>query len=711
MLTYAQLLREVPEMTDATHIGLDKVWQYLAVRGISRTTAEKCNLLVVKAQQLIAAARKTKKGNAEDSRAAIVFPHFDPTGQPIDWWSARLVELAPPELKLVTEGISFASLVEKKPLGKMFCPPVEAPHAYLPPLLDWINIPKGSKVYIHESCIKSINGALAGTYSVGLNGVWGWTSKKHNIGLVEELRSLPWKALQLEPVILFDSNINDNWDVQQAASRLAAKIYEYTGREARLLRLPKADGMVDQGFDDFCDQHTPAEIKEFLEKPTEEIAISEIELLKIQLNNEVCVVRSISRVVNQHTGTVMKRSDFTDMNYAHFQVLEVDDKGRPHQVNVPKLWLGDKKRVEVEALEYAPGERIIFNDKLNMWRGMGCEPEPGDPMPWINLLNANVEDEFVRDWITCWLAYPLQNLGAKMNSYLLLFGPSGTGKDLFLRPMQRIYGPNFVKIGNEEIRSQFSSLYAMRQFVQIDELARQFDDGPSVGQKIKRLTTDLKITVNEKNQPEFKVDNHLNMAITSNYPDCLKLDDDDRRAAVVNWRAWEEREDHRGDEAYWQNYINWCDNGGAEALYDYLLQYPLGKFNPMAWAPGTEAKQVVKEATKSMVERWVADLDADPDSVLPIISAGKALWTSKDLAIVFYGGNEDFLKKSQIDQIGVALRDAGFKRANDGKVIRDKNGKVDRYWVIRDRKDKRWADSAACSVSISAQLGTGQGKV
>lgn len=707
MLTYPQLVRDVPAMTDETHMGLDKVWQYLQVRGVNRETAERCNLLVVKAQQLIAAARKTKKGHLEDSRAAIVFPHFDAQGQPIDWWSARLVEIAPPELKLV----SFGNLVEKKPLGKMFCPPVEAPHAYLPPLLDWVGIPKGSKVYVHESCIKSINGALHGEYSVGLNGVWGWTSKKHNVGLVEELRSLPWKALKLQPIILFDSNINDNWDVQQACSRLAAKIYEYTGCKAQLLRLPKKPDGVDQGFDDFCDEHNAQEIRDFLARPTEEIAISEIELLKLQLNNEVCVVRGISRVVHQHTGVVMKRQDFTDMNYAHFEVIDIDDKGRPHRINVPKLWVADRKRVEVESLEYAPGEKVIFHDRLNMWRGMGLEPEPGDVVPWITLLNANVENEETRHWLTCWLAYPLQRLGAKMNSYLLLFGPSGTGKDLFLRPMQRIYGPNFVKIGNEEIRSQFSSLYAMKQFVQIDELARQFDDGPTVSQKIKRLTTDLKITVNEKNQPEFKVDNHLNMAVTSNYPDCLKLDDDDRRAAVINWRAWQEIEDHRGDEAYWQQYIDWCDNGGAEALYDYLLQYPLGDFNPMAWAPATEAKQTVKEATKSSIERWVKDLDEDPDSVLPLISAHKQLWTSKDLAIVFYGGNEDFLKKSQIDQIGVALRDSGFKRANDGKVIRDKNSKVDRYWIIRDRKNRKWSEPAACSTAINAALGSGSTKV
>jgi len=47
------------------------------------------------------------------------------------------------------------------------------------------------------------------------------------------------------------------------------------------------------------------------------------------------------------------------------------------------------------------------------------------------LLTNNVKDEFLRQWIIAWCAYPLQNVGAKMNSYLLVFGPSERGRICF----------------------------------------------------------------------------------------------------------------------------------------------------------------------------------------------------------------------------------------------------------------------------------------
>lgn len=700
--------------------GIDKVWGYLSTRGISRETADAVGLFVLPAMELIAAARRTPNVRS-DSRAAVVFPHYRVSDdEAIEWWSSRLVDLTSAEVKpkLVT---SFGDLVgvstSRRP-GKMFCPPNEFPHGYLVPKigpsgLDWTKLPRGSRVYIHESCIKAINGALLGKYSIGLNGVWGWSSAKHNIALIEELRDLPWKARELTPCIVFDSNVRTNWQVQSAESRLAAKLYEITGRQSLAFRTPAADGGVDQGFDDYRMRVGDALALEFLEGAGELIDISEIELLRLRLNAEVCVVRDIGRIAEQNTGYLMSRAVFTDVNYAHYTAeIPVGDGDKTKIINVPSLWLADDRRVEVQALDYMPGQPKIWpasgpERKLNLWRGMGCEPESGlsKPDPWLELLNANVEDEWLRNWIIGWFAYPLQNPGAKMNSLLLIFGPSGTGKGLFLAPFRRIYGDNAITISSENLKSTFNSVYANKQFIHADELKRVRDEGDSVNQKLKLLVTDEFMVVNTKGQPEYRVRNCANWALTSNYFDCLKLDQDDRRACVVHWSPVSETLDRRGDQEYWTKYVEWMEgtspgeySPGASALYQYLLEYDLSGFDPHAWAPETEAKLQVTESSMLPMELWMRDLWKEPRASLPLVASGRALWTAKELAVLYYGMGENDLTQGQLKAISNGLRNQGFQQAAGGAAIRahGRDGPQSRYWVITDRGRRGWDQTLTC---------------
>ena len=582
-----------------------KVWEYLIKRGINRQTAEAAGLHIMPAIELIAAARRSPNIKGADNRMAVVFPHWRlGQSEPIEWWSSRLVESADkPAVRLVA---SFGDYIDPtapvghrhKP-GKMFCPPNEPPHAYLVPdaILPWNTLKREDRVYIHESCIKALNSAVLGFHSVGLNGVQGWRSRKHDIALVEELRDLPWKALHLQPVIVFDSNTIDNWQVQEARTALAAKLYEVTGRHAVGLTPPKYEG-EDQGFDDFRVRVGDEAAYKFLDEgPFEDIEISELQRMMIELSSQVCVVRELGRIADQATGDLMSRQVFTDVNYAHY-VAEIEDGDDARNVNVPKLWLANPRRVEAQSLEYSPGMGRLVPSKygipnLNLWHGMGCEPEPGDVEPWLELLVNNIHDEDLRQWIIAWFAYPLQNPGSKLNSYLLIFGPSGMGKDRFIKPFHSIYGKNSVTIGKDTIKSSFTSLYSMRQFVQIDELARAKGDEDTVSQKVKALTTQEMVVVNRKGQPEYEIRNHANLVITSNYVDCIKLDQDDRRACVLKWMN---SLDRRGDQRYWMAYSKWADTVGPGALYAWLLEKDISWFDPTAWAMATPWKEIVKEA-------------------------------------------------------------------------------------------------------------------
>lgn len=491
--------------------------------------------------------------------------------------------------------------------------------------------------------------------------------------LIQELRDLPWKALDLQPVICFDSNAADNWDVQAAISQLAGKLYEITGQSATHLLLPKSPEGEHWGFDDFCVRHGDDAALAYLDGDGDVVEVSELKRLKVKLNSEVCVVRSLGRIAEQATGTLMTRTTFTDINYAHY-VASVDDKS----INVPRLWLADPSRVEVEALDYVPGGSVLVGDRLNLWRGMGVSPSPGDPRKWLDLLERNIPNPVLRQWVIQWMAYPLQHLGAKLHSYIHLWGPPGSGKQALFYPLRLIYGSNAIIVGKAQLLSDFNSIYSNKQFINFDELEAS-ERATMMQQKIKMLTDKDTLVVNSKGQPEYEVRNCANFISTSNYPDALKLDDDDRRACVIQFG--ERGKVH--DEAYWTEYHAWVENGGAEIVFQYLLEVDLEGFNPKGWAPMTEAKADVTEASRSPVEVWVQHLWDDPESVLPA-NQRKSLWTNGELAMFAYADDPKGVTPGKKVFLGVRMLAAGFRRTDQIKI----NGKPERYWIVRNRDDE-----------------------
>lgn len=670
MLTLRQISGAGPEITSELQSpSFPLAQKYLRDRGVTPEMMDDLGIQIRAGSEL---------GNPREDRIAVIFAHFNTSGDYIDWWSARFIDGLRPVVH------SVANLVPHR-RNKTFCPANEPPHAYLVPTKDWAALKEGDRIYIHESCLKAIAGAQCGKYSIGLNGVWGWGSKKHSVGLVEEIRQLPWKDLKLQPVIVFDSNAVDNWGVKASIPQLAARIQTITTRVAVHILLPKREDGGDQGFDDYFVSQGVEAATAFLDQDGEPIDETELAIVKAKLNNEVCVVRSLKRVAEQKTGTLMTKGEFTDVNYAHY-VAHVEDKF----VNVPKAWLSDEKRVEVDTLDYLPGgDKIVVGDNgvvsLNLWKGLSLEPRDGDVSRWLQLLDRNIPDEALRRWVIQWLAYPLQHLGEKLNTFLHLYGPPGSGKQAVLHPLRLIYGENFVKVGKRELTSDFNSIYANKQFINFDELQAS-DTSDVANQKLKMLTTDDRMPVNTKGQPEYLVRNCANICTTGNYADSIKLDDDDRRACVIKFGA-------RGvanDEQWWTDYYQWLDEkGGAEAVFYYLLGVDMDNFNPKGWAPMTEEKRDVTQASRSPVEQWVSALWAEPDDVLAPNLSRRALFTNEELAMYAYGDDPVGVTPGKKNSLGIKMSSAGFARVE----LKVEKRKV-RFWVVRGREEE-WTPELA----------------
>lgn len=679
MLTYVEMTVGRGIKGEVDNLGYPAAIKYLRDRGIPASLIDDLGIRILPAAEVMGRARGV---TTHDDRLAIIFPHFNLSGDYIDWWSSRLVETG-----LRPAVVSFASVLEPRARGKMFCPPNEAPHAYLPPTLDWSKLGRGDKVYFHESVIKSMNGALLGYWSIGLNGVYGWSSKKHGQTLVRELLDLPWKAKELEPVIVFDSNA-DKDTIKNAIVKLASKLYEITGRRARHLLLPKSPEGGDWGFDDYVVRHGEKIAKEFLDGETIEIDLDPLEVMKLQFNDMVAVIRSISRYVELDSGIVMTRNSFVDTNYAKYEVMVERANGTHTPLKVAPRWIADPRRTEVHGITYAPGEDKIYMGDYNGWRGMGLEPAGGAVNQWLALLECNMPNPELRKWVEAWFAYPLQNLGKKNLSFIHLFGPPGSGKQALLHPLMRIYGGNSVTISRREISSDFNSIYANKQFINLDELHGGTDrDAVAVTNRIKILVTSPNMIINSKGNPEYTVPNRANLVTTCNYSDSIRLDDDDRRAAVIRFGV---RGGQWGKEQ-WNDYFKWADGDGAASLYSYLLGVDIGWYNPEGAPPMTEEKGEVTLATRSPLEQWVMLLEDDPDQAIPdgVYKVGRCLFTPNEIAGVCFAGDPQGLTPGKVKSLGVKMYSAGFKKV----AVKIGKEKV-RFWIVRER-DVEWTPDMA----------------
>lgn len=244
------------------------------------------------------------------------------------------------------------------------------------------------------------------------------------------------------------------------------------------------------------------------------------------------------------------------------------------------------------------------NVKLNTWRGWPMKPRAGSCDKLLGLLKylcgneKNHQDLY--HWLLCWLAYPLQNPGAKMQSAIVVHGPQGTGKSRFFEAYGKIFGDNAVILNQGAIEDKFNSDWAgQRLFVIADEVAANSEKF-HLKNILKAYITGEWIRVNPKNVAAYKERNHMNLIFLSNDDNPVVLENDDRRHCVIYTPP-------KQDESAYAALSEEIDSGGIEALYDYLLGYNLGDFKPWTKPPMTDAKRRLIRVNASSEELFVAD--------------------------------------------------------------------------------------------------------
>lgn len=300
---------------------------------------------------------------------------------------------------------------------------------------------------------------------------------------------------------------------------------------------------------------------------------------------------------------------------------------RVEQLKTHHVWTSHA--VYIDQIGFDPGGEDD-NVVCNRWRGWPTKPKAGSCDALLDLLRFICSGEQtladkVFDWVLKWLAYPLQNPGAKMQTAIVVHGPQGTGKSRFFEAYAKIFAEYAVVINQGAIEDKFNSDWSERKlFVLADEIVAR-SDMYHLKNQLKNFITGEWVRINPKNVAAHKERNHMNLVFTSNEKMPIVLEDDDRRHLVI-WTP------PKMNEVFYSEVSEEIANGGVEALHHYLLSLDLGDFRPWTKPPMTDAKQSLITLSLGSDEIFLREWQSGHIESLPFSPAGTSTVYSEYLS-------------------------------------------------------------------------------
>ena len=269
------------------------------------------------------------------------------------------------------------------------------------------------------------------------------------------------------------------------------------------------------------------------------------------------------------------------------------------------MWLNSPERVVVDM------DHIVFDPTMtkdpavyiNTFEGLPLAPVEDDAAcaairELIGFL-CN-DDPDATHWLTCWLAYPLQNMGSKMDTAVLLHSSmEGSGKSLFFSDiMGRVYGQYGATVGQAQLESSWTVWQSGKMYAVFEEVVSRDQRYNQVG-KIKHMITGKTVRMESKFVNGWEESNYMNAVFLSNEILPWPISENDRRMLVM----WPDktlpvdRQKAIGAE---------LSGDGVAALLGYLMSYDCGDFNERTRPPFTYARQRLVELSRSGWENFIS---------------------------------------------------------------------------------------------------------
>jgi hypothetical protein len=450
--------------------------------------------------------------------------------------------------------------------------------------------------------------------TIGLAGVWSFKGKH---GLCTPLHKFQWEGRQV--FVAFDADAESTRespfknDVQRALTQFCAML-EARGAKVEVLHIAQTEQFKlgeKMGLDDYLkaggsiealmETRTPAQLAPALAAMMEKYAF---------------FIGTKPHVLHLDSGATFSAHDFSSIresthktkNPVTGNLMKVSDLLREH----PQRQVFDRYVFDPSTEGGLDQARGVFNH----WPGLSVQPKHNAELEavYVRFMEAMCGPHF--NYVVNWFAHMVQRPWEKTTIAMLCMSPvNGSGKSIMGELHGALLGGQlYASVPLLNVLSEkFNGELANKLFVQADE-ADQFHKNSAAA--LKNIISALTIRIEKKNRDAEILSNLMRLFITTNSPNPLRLDAENRRLFV--WTPKVTKAEARGKWGAWvgKDVVALKNSPeGLAAVMHYLLERDLSDWNPTAPVPVTAEMQELVDAspTKNMstAQAMYDDLEAE----------------------------------------------------------------------------------------------------
>lgn len=308
-----------------------------------------------------------------------------------------------------------------------------------------------------------------------------------------------------------------------------------------------------------------------------------------------------------------------------------------------------------------------------------------------DLFPSKVHQSLVLDFI----AHCVRNPGRKLKYALLVKGSEDEGKSLIAKLMRQLLGRhNTAIIGSEQLTEKFNGWSYERLLCVVEEVKLPGKEGYYVLNKVKTVITNDETPIRRMQKDVTTEMNFCNLYLTTNFEDCLPLEEDNTRFLVLFTRFRNNQEviDWRNARVAkeGEDYVSVLWDHIAERPYQFLEffeEYEFSEhYNPVKRAHETEFKAVMAEDAKSDERHLLENMIEEGND--PSISNDILLWSSFRTELDRMGMGAALKGRG----VAAFLKPMGFVKARGTRI--SSNGKAVKLTVWTRNLDLLGEDDA-----------------
>jgi hypothetical protein len=337
-----------------------------------------------------------------------------------------------------------------------------------------------------------------------------------------------------------------------------------------------------------------------------------------------------------------------DQWHANQYVTYTDKAGDERKMSLAKHWMHHPLRRQFEGITFAPNQEVT--NYYNLWRGFAVEQRRGNCSKFLAHLKDNVccKDDGLFRWVSGWFAQIVQRPEEKPGTSLVLRGKMGVGKTFVGWVMGKILGNHYVRVADPRyVTGRFNSHLTSCLLLHCDE-AFWAGDHTAEG-KLKDLITGDYQYIELKGKEAIRLPNYVRLLVTGNPDWIVPVGFEERRFAMLDVG-----EEHMQDIQYFEAITEELDNGGAEALLDYLSNFDLRSVD-LKTIPITAALLDQKFSSLSPEYGWWIDTLARGELPYGIGEVGKCPASRLFDRYIRHASKQGVRRRSIEVQIGVFL--------------------------------------------------------